>query len=160
MSMPLSRLIEGMIASLRDTVLPEVTSDFARGQLEASLNLLATMALRAEWSPAIHQRQLAHQAETFARLAPLLAGIPEAKALLEMPVRPEPISTETLAAWVAENSERAIRLIHLINAQSETAPDLAHQALAILDQGMKDGIAEEWRNTADNALAKISRKQP
>lgn len=160
MSLPLSRLIEGMIASLRDTVLPEVTSDFARGQLEASLNLLSTMALRVEWSPAIYQRQLAHQAGMFVRLSPLLAHLPEAKAILKAPARPDAFSAETWAEWVAEGNERIIRLIHLINAQADTAPDLAREALAILDQGMKDSIAEEWRNTADNALAKISRKQP
>ncbi len=47
----LDRLFAGMVAALRDVILPTIDDAYARSQLAACIELLNNMATRVEWSP-------------------------------------------------------------------------------------------------------------
>jgi hypothetical protein len=88
MNIGLSHLIEALRRSLQDDVQPELTSDHARGQLAAALDVLGKLERMAVWSPdaAAQQAQvLADGCAAFrvraaqARVAlPVPASVPEA----------------------------------------------------------------------------------
>ncbi len=52
MNIPLPRLIEGMIATMRSDVIPHVTDPYARGQAVGIIDLLNNLAPRLEWTHA------------------------------------------------------------------------------------------------------------
>ena len=61
MNNSLPRLIDGMIATLREEVIPHVEGEFARGQAFGLIYMLNSIRLRADWSPAFVGEQLAAQ---------------------------------------------------------------------------------------------------
>lgn len=50
MNNSLDRLIDGMIATLRDQVIPQVKEDFSRGQAYGVIDLLNNLKLRIDWA--------------------------------------------------------------------------------------------------------------
>lgn len=50
MNNSLNRLIDGMIATLRDQVIPQVKEDFSRGQAYGVIDLLNNLRLRIDWA--------------------------------------------------------------------------------------------------------------
>lgn len=81
MNNSLSRLYEGMAASLAERVLPHIGDDFARGQAYGVIYLLRCLSLRTDWSEAYLQPQWEALQATAERLRPLLAGVTGAPAL-------------------------------------------------------------------------------
>ena len=75
MNNSLSRLYEGMAASLAERILPHVSDDFARGQAYGVIYLLRCLSLRTDWSDAYLQPQWEALQATAERLRPLLAGV-------------------------------------------------------------------------------------
>jgi len=85
MNNSLARLIDGMIATLRSEVIPQVGTEFARGQAFGVIYMLNSIRLRAEWSSAFHGELIAAQLELGETLEPIVAGLnapelPEAAA--------------------------------------------------------------------------------
>ena len=85
MNNSLARLIDGMVATLRSEVIPQVGTEFARGQAFGVIYMLNSIRLRAEWSGAFHAELIAAQLELGEALMPLVAGLgapelPEAAA--------------------------------------------------------------------------------
>ena len=58
MNNSLSRLIDGMVATLRNEVIPHVEGDYARGQAFGVIYMLNSLKLRASWSNAFLVEQL------------------------------------------------------------------------------------------------------
>ena len=52
MNIPLYRLIEGIIATMRSDVIPHVSDSYARGQAVGVIDLLNNIAPRVEWAQA------------------------------------------------------------------------------------------------------------
>lgn len=52
MNIPLSRMIEGIIATMRSDVIPHVSDPYARGQAVGVIDLLNNMVPRVEWAQA------------------------------------------------------------------------------------------------------------
>ncbi|HWK68911.1 MAG TPA: hypothetical protein VNS34_28645 [Rhizobiaceae bacterium] len=50
MNVPLSRIIEGIIATMRSDVIPHVSDSYARGQAVGVIDLLNNIAPRVEWA--------------------------------------------------------------------------------------------------------------
>ena len=74
MNNSLHRLIDGMVATLRGEVIPQIGTEFARGQAFGVIYMLNSIRLRAEWSGAFYREQLAAQIELRDALQPLVAG--------------------------------------------------------------------------------------
>jgi len=75
MNNSLVTLIDGMVATLRSEVIPQIATAFARGQVYGVIYMLNSIRLRAEWSSGFLREQLAAQLELRDSLAPLLAGL-------------------------------------------------------------------------------------
>lgn len=69
------RLIDGMVATLRGEIIPQIGSEFARGQAFGVIYMLNSMRLRAAWSAEFYLEQIAAQAELREALAPLVEGL-------------------------------------------------------------------------------------
>ena len=75
MNNSLARLIDGMVVTLRSEVIPQIGTDFARGQAFGVIYMLNSIRLRAEWSGAFHSELIAAQLELGAALEPLVASL-------------------------------------------------------------------------------------
>lgn len=75
MNNSLHRLIDGMVATLRSEVIPNIGTEFARGQAFGVIYMLNSIRLRAEWSSAFHGELIAAQLELGEALKPLVAGL-------------------------------------------------------------------------------------
>lgn len=75
MNNSLHRLIDGMVATLRSEVIPNLATEFARGQAFGVIYMLNSIRLRAEWSGAFHGELIAAQLELGEALAPLVTGL-------------------------------------------------------------------------------------
>lgn len=75
MNNSLKRMIDGMAATLRQEVIPQIGSEFARGQAFGVIYMLNSIGMRANWSPEFVDAQIAAQLALAEALAPLLAGL-------------------------------------------------------------------------------------
>jgi hypothetical protein len=108
MNNSLTRIVEGMAATLRQEVIPFVGNDFARGQAFGVIYMLNSIALRASWSPEFVREQIIAQLALCDALVPLLAGA-EAPAL---PRAPDALlSLKELEALRDDNEGRICTLI-------------------------------------------------
>jgi hypothetical protein len=65
MNNALTRLIDGMVATLRAEVIPATQGEYARGQAFGVIYMLESLKLRTDWSPAF----LRERADALAALA-------------------------------------------------------------------------------------------
>ena len=72
MSQDLQRIFDGVINSLRDLVLPQMSEEVVRGQLVAVLTVLSELKLRTEWSRNWLLQQLDAQVIAFSDIERLL----------------------------------------------------------------------------------------
>ncbi|WP_187970922.1 hypothetical protein [Aquibium microcysteis] len=78
MNIPLARLIDGIIATLRADVIPNVADSYARGQAVAVIDLLNNIAPRVEWSHATLVGRIADKRRLLDEVAALVPGLPVA----------------------------------------------------------------------------------
>lgn len=78
MNIPLERLIDGIIATMRSDVIPHVGDSYARGQAVGVIDLLTNIAPRIEWSRAPLARSLDAKRALLGEVARL---VPEAAAI-------------------------------------------------------------------------------
>lgn len=124
MNNSLKRMLEGMAATLRNEVIPQVSGEFARGQAYGVIYLLNSIALRASWSPAFIGEQIAAQVALAEGLAPLLAGS-DARALPQAPAAG--LAIEALEALRDANDATICALIDW--AASAALPEALAQAV-------------------------------
>lgn len=77
MNIALSRLIEGIIATMRSDVIPHVADPYARGQAVGVIDLLNNIAPRVEWMQAPLAANVRAKADLLREVAQL---VPEAPA--------------------------------------------------------------------------------
>lgn len=80
MNIPLARLIDGIIATMRSDVIPNVADSYARGQAVGVIDLLNNIASRVEWSHAPLARVVAEKRALLADIAALVPGLREVAA--------------------------------------------------------------------------------
>ena len=78
MNNSLDRLVDGMIATLRQSVIPNLSGDFARGQAFGVIYMLNSIRLRASWSNAFLSEQLQSLDQAAADLAQIKDDLPGA----------------------------------------------------------------------------------
>lgn len=108
MNNSLKRMVEGMVATLRNEVIPQVGTEFARGQTFGVIYMLNSIALRANWSPEFVGEQIAAQLALREGLAPLLAGT-DAPASLQAAA--PGLGVKALEALRDDNEARVCALI-------------------------------------------------
>lgn len=119
MNNSVERLIEGMVAALREEVLPHTDGDYARGQAYGVIFALENLKRRVAWSPAFLGEQIA----ALDALADALTGLP---AEAPRPVRASEVSEAARNAGDAS----VAALIDWCAGQGEPLPDAIHVYLA------------------------------
>lgn len=151
MNNSLERLVEGIIATLRTDVIPNVADAYARGQSIGVIDLLNNIAPRLEWA----------RAPIAASIAERRAVIDEVRALLQ-----QAPSTQESAPGAADTS--AVLLVERDNLDAEICDLIAHAfstnakgdvtaAKARLLQHMHDEAATEMKLTKKPLFAEIAK---
>lgn len=78
MNIPLARLIDGIIATMRSDVIPNVADSYSRGQAVAVIDLLNNIAPRVEWSHAALVGRIAGKRRLLDEVAALVPELPVA----------------------------------------------------------------------------------
>lgn len=115
MNNSLHRLIDGMVATLRSEVIPQIGTEFARGQAFGVIYMLNSIRLRADWSGAFYREQIAAQVELREALMPLLESFDAPSLPDAAPAGADTQALETLRddnegrvcdliAWTSDNS--------------------------------------------------------
>lgn len=91
MNIPLNRLIEGIIATMRSDVIPHVADSYARGQAVGVIDLLNNIAPRVEWAQAPLARLVEEKRKLLGEIAALMPDFAAFDATL-----PEPHTAEDL----------------------------------------------------------------
>ncbi len=153
MNNSLSRLIDGMVATLRTEVIPKLEGEFARGQAFGVIYMLNSIRLRADWSPAFLGEQLAALAELSQTLS--AQGV-EADRLPEVPATALP-DLRALEAARDEGDRRVCALIDWVEDNRAALPAARATAVdAALRHYMNRQIRWEMSTSAKPMFAEIS----
>jgi HAMP domain-containing protein len=128
-------LLDGVMQTLREVVLPAVQERFARGQLFAALDVLQNLRDRVEPKVALDEAEAASAGDALARALQILgpAGAPLADALSGAPTSPP-------AARVAALRATLCQAFALLDGLPEDVAAPARSALAehLSAQAMRD----------------------
>jgi hypothetical protein len=125
----LARLIDALRRTLDEAVAPELSSDFARGQLAAVHDILGKLAGMAVWDPAALQEQARALCDGVAAFADRAA-----QAGVVLPPGTEPADLKSAQV-------RTHELIDWLDAQAGTLPEnLATELDAILRDTLRDEL--------------------
>jgi hypothetical protein len=133
MQLAIETLLDGVMRTLRDAVLPAVQDRFARGQLFAVLDVLQNLRDRVESKAALDEAESSSADDALGRVVDALgdAGAPLARALAEVPASPP----SARATALREAIGRAFALLDGVPddvaaaARSALAQHLAAQAM-------------------------------
>lgn len=152
MNNSLPRLIDGMIATLRNEILPHLEGEFPRGQAFGLIYMLNSIRLRADWSPAFVGEQLAAQQELAAALAAL--AVEPARLPLSAIVTADMRALEALRD---ANDRRVCELMDWLDAnQAVLGPERAGAIDAALRHYMHRQLKWELATSAKPMFAEIS----
>ncbi len=148
MNIPLNRLIEGIIATMRSDVIPHVADPYARGQAVGVIDLLNNIAPRVEWAQAPLARLVQAKRDLLAELAGLapVVAAPEPAAMAE--------TAEDLLAAKARLDAAIGDAIALIWPRRHE-PDFA-RAAALVQSHLHDEMAAELKMTRKPLFAEIA----
>lgn len=151
MNNSLERLVEGIIATLRNDVIPNVGDDYARGQAIGVIDLLNNIAPRLEWEHAPLLRALDARRDVIADIRQLLGD-----GDMASPVKVDgALSSRELLAERDRLDSEICELIARAYALPDTEPVLA--ARERLRQHMHDDIAREMKLTKKPLFAEIAK---
>lgn len=151
MRVVLERVIEGIIATLRADVIPNVADSYARGQAVGVIDLLNNIGPRLEWARAPILAALRERAELLAAIAPLL-GVP-APAVASLAIETMS-STELLGE--GDRLDAAIGdAIALAHARAAEDP-AAKEALGLLTRYLHEAATRDMKMTRKPLFAEIA----
>jgi len=156
MNNSLARLIDGMVATMRAEIIPNIEGDFARGQAFGVIYMLNSLKLRASWSNTFLGAQLRAQEELGRELAALADALPGA-----------PLPSLTLAAALpeanvleAQRDAADARLCELIDwlstHETELAPEAHARAQTAIDRYLSQQSRYEISTSARPMFVEMS----
>jgi hypothetical protein len=134
MTIPVEALIDGLIGTLTDAVLPEVTSRFARGQLFAVVDVLRNLRDRIEVKAALYDAEAASAASALERVAAALGGDAAAAAR---------VTSALAAAPAAPPAERVAALRAALVAALEAVDALPDELAAPARTAIAEHLAAQ-----------------
>ena len=150
MNVALERLLEGIITTLRNDVIPHVAEAYARGQAVGVIDLLNNIGPRLEWAR-----------------RPLLIDIEEKRTLLHavtkcLPAAGLPVGDEAIDVMTDLQAERdrldALIRDALAELMGEGAPNSPErdQALTLIRRHLHDSLTREMKLTRKPLFAEIA----
>ena len=154
MNNSLTRLIDGMVATLRKDVIPHVEGDYARGQAFGVIYMLSSLKLRAAWSNAFLLEQLRALEDVSRELAALDmpgAPLPATRAPTELP------DAAGLMAMRDAGDERLCEMINwLASRGAELSAETSTRANATIDQYLNRQSKFELTTSAKPMFVEMS----
>jgi hypothetical protein len=134
--LPVETLIDGVLRTLREAVLPAVQGRFARGQLFAVIDVLQNLRDRVEPKAALDEAEACSAREALERVLDAIGpavGAPLARALADASASPPAARTTALRAAIAD-------AFALLDGLPDEAAARARQSLAthLAAQAMRD----------------------
>lgn len=149
MNVPLSRMIEGIIATMRSDVIPHVSDSYARGQAVGVIDLLNNIAPRVEWA----QAPLQELVEAKRRLLEEIARtVPEVK--VQPIVEQTPATAEDLLVLKGRLDAAICEAIALLWLRRDE-PDCG-RAAGLIKAHLHDEMTAEMKITRKPLFAEIA----
>ena len=157
MNNSLPRLIDGMIATLRREIIPNIEGDFARGQAFGVIFLLNSIQRRASWSNRFFHEQLRALSKASQELQALAGQLPGAPlpAATEAPDLPEEGALE--AARNAGDEQLCLMIDWLAQRREALPTAVVAQVEAIIDEYLTRQLKWEIETSAKPMFTAISR---
>jgi hypothetical protein len=153
MNVSLERLIEGIIATLRTDVIPNVTDGYARGQAIGVIDLLNNIGPRIEWARAPVAAAVAEKAELLARIGTLLPDLPRHTA----PAGSVASSTAELAAERDRLDAAIVEVLVLVHShRRDGGSEASDQALRLIKEHLHEEMTREMKLTRKPLFAEIA----
>ena len=157
MNNSLPRLIDGMIATLRQEVIPNLSGDFARGQAYGLIYMMNSIRLRASWSNEFlveQLRALEEVSQVLSAIAPKLPGAPPPPAVTA-PALP---NANELEAQREAGDKAICDLIDWLGAHRTSLPaDAAAEADAAIGRYIQRQLKWELTTSAKPMFEEMSR---
>lgn len=148
MNIALERLLEGIVATLRNDVIPHVGDAYARGQAVGVIDLINNIGPRIEWARAPLTEAVTEKTALLAAVAPLLPG---------MAAPGEAAAVERLSsAELAAERDRLDAAIGDALALAHGAGDEGRTALAMIVRHLHDEQARAMKTTRKPLFAEIA----
>jgi hypothetical protein len=132
----LPRLLDGMIATLREAILPHLQDDFARGQAFGIIYMLKSIERRAAWSNEFLGEQLQALADLGSELAAVAPDLP----------RPQNVAAPNLsraAELEARRDEGDARVCELIDWLAAHRATLHDATAARIDEALNRYVTRQ-----------------
>jgi hypothetical protein len=153
MNVSLERLVEGIIATLRTDVIPNVSDGYARGQAIGIIDLLNNIGPRIEWARAPVAAAVAEKSELLARIEALLPDLPRPAA----PADREAASTADLSAERDRLDAAIVAVLALIHARKGDGDNPAHsEAMRLIKEHLHQEVTREMKLTRKPLFAEIA----
>lgn len=151
MNIPLERLIEGIVATLRTDVIPNIADGYARGQAVGVIDLLNNIRPRVEWARGPILDAVSQKNELLSRVGDLM---PE----LSSPVAGEAVIAMSAAELSLERDRLDAEIGDVLARIHETSDgtDARRQALGLLRQHFHDELTREMKLTRKPLFAEIA----
>lgn len=159
MNNSLARILDGMIATLRNEVIPRLDDEFARGQAFGAVDLLNNLKPRIDWLVTPLFEEVREQRALFAQLAQILrdaaAPIPEPSEPLEAGT-----AAHVLEALRNEQDAQLCALIDWLALERASLPGATVAAVeAAFKQHMQAQLKREMNLTPKPLFAEIARAE-
>jgi hypothetical protein len=153
MKIPLERLIEGIIATLRADVIPNIPDAYARGQAVGVIDLLNNIVPKIEWA---REPLINAVAEKTALLREISALLPEASTLVRSGDA-QVISTAELSAERDRLDAVICEILALVGPQKPSGDTgTRHQVLGLLKRHIHDELLQQMKLTRKPLFAEIA----
>jgi hypothetical protein len=154
MNNSLERLIEGMIATLRNHVIANISDAYARGQAIGVIDLLNNIGPRIEWARAPIVQAIEAKRKAIAEARALTPGAPKSAASPSIDALVE-ASSEALAAERDRLDGEVADLLQWCSGPAASGD--AAGAIAMLRRHIHDELTLEMKRTKKPLFAEIAR---
>lgn len=153
MNIALERLLEGIIATLRNDVIPHVGDAYARGQAVGVIDLLNNVGPRVEWARGPLAEAVSAKTALLAAVAPLLPGM----AAPGMAAPGEAVPVERLSsAELAAERDRLDAAIGDALVLAHAAGEAGQDALAMIVRHLHEEQTRAMKTTRKPLFAEIA----
>lgn len=150
MNIPLQRLLDGIIATMRSDVIPHVQDSYARGQAIGVIDLLNNISPRVEWARTPLARLVEAKRDLVAEIA---VFVPEARVAIEGPAERLESADDLLA--VKRRLDAAIGDSIAVIWPRRTEAEFARLA-ALVGAHLHDEMTAEMKITRKPLFAEIA----
>lgn len=151
------RLIDGMVATLQEGVLPNLKGDFLRGQVYGVIYILNQMKVRGDWSVTFLAEQIAAQQAMFAEVERLAERLPLRPPAFVYPAFTEVLTAHKLEALRNEANQCIGDMLKWLREHREVIKsDKADAIDRVIRDYLLLEIRIEMKNTARSMFAEMS----